>query len=201
MSYNNPLPQGAHRTGISGKSGNFVKKISRSGKIREFDFFRNIREISGNFSSTHTENVIVLYYSQIIYKMNSCLIWTCLKYFQEKNITFQNQFCYPSALWAGGVLSSRFGRAGGCQTCGTHISVTAGQIFSIRSSVELSWPVVVQCSAMSWSFVHLPHMGLPMGQKLVKFCHKLGPDFVEPISLKLLDGFTPFKVSWTCLDL
>ena len=38
--------------------------------------------------------------------------------------------------WAGG-------RAGGCQTCGTHISVTAWWIFSIRSSVELSRPVVV----------------------------------------------------------
>ena len=57
-----------------------------------------------------------------------------------------NQFFYPSALRAGGVLSSRSGRpggrvggrAGGCQTCGTHISVTAWWIFSIRSSVELS---------------------------------------------------------------
>ena len=56
---------------------------------------------------------------------------------------------YPSALRAGGVLSSRFGRAGGraggCQTCGTHISVTAWRIFSIRSSMELSRPVVVHC--------------------------------------------------------
>ena len=58
---------------------------------------------------------------------------------------------YPSALRAGGVLSSRSGRpggraggwAGGCQTCGTHISVTAWWIFSIRSSVELYRPVVV----------------------------------------------------------
>ena len=37
------------------------------------------------------------------------------------------------------------GRAGGCQTCGTHISVTARWIFSIRSSVELSRPVGVHC--------------------------------------------------------
>ena len=48
-----------------------------------------------------------------------------------------------------GVLSSRSGRAGGraggCQTCGTHISVTAWWIFSIRSSVELSRPVGVHC--------------------------------------------------------
>ena len=42
------------------------------------------------------------------------------------------------------------GRAGGCQTCGTHISVTAGWIFSVWSSMELSRPVVVHCHA------HLP---------------------------------------------
>ena len=57
---------------------------------------------------------------------------------------------YPSALWAGGVLSSRAGqRAGlrvvGCHTCGTHLSVTAWLIFSVQSSVELSRPVVVHC--------------------------------------------------------
>ena len=44
-------------------------------------------------------------------------------------------------------------------------------------------------------------MGLPMGQKTCQICHKFGPDFAERISLKPLDGFTPFKVSWTCLDL
>ena len=37
------------------------------------------------------------------------------------------------------------GWAGGCQTCGTHISVTAWRICSIRSSVELSRPVDVHC--------------------------------------------------------
>ena len=42
------------------------------------------------------------------------------------------------------------GRAGGCQTCGTHISVTAWWIFSVRSSMELSRPVVVHC------YAHLP---------------------------------------------
>ena len=56
-------------------------------------------------------------------------------------------------------------QAGGYQTCWTHTSVTAWWIFSVPSSVELSRPVVVH----SWSFAHLPHMGLPMGQKLVKF--------------------------------
>ena len=61
---------------------------------------------------------------------------------------------YPSALRVGGVLSSRSGRAdglaGGCQASGTHISVTARRIFSIRSSVELSRPVAVHCHG------HLP---------------------------------------------
>ena len=42
------------------------------------------------------------------------------------------------------------GRAGSCQICGTHICVTAWRIFSIRSSVELSRPVVVHC------YGHLP---------------------------------------------
>ena len=41
-------------------------------------------------------------------------------------------------------------RAGGCQTCGTHISVTAWRMFSVRSSVELSRPVIVHCHG------HLP---------------------------------------------
>ena len=44
----------------------------------------------------------------------------------------------------------RHGRAGGCQNCGTHISVTTWRIFSIRSSVGLSRPVVVHCHG------HLP---------------------------------------------
>ena len=51
----------------------------------------------------------------------------------------------------GGRAAGRAGgRAGGCQTCGTHISVTAWWIFSVRSSMELSRPVVVHC------YAHLP---------------------------------------------
>ena len=83
----------------------------------------------------------------------------------KSNLCVPLLFCgfYPSALRAGGVLSSRSGRAGGraggrtggraggwaggCQTCGTHISVTAWWIFSVRSSMELSRPVVVHCHA------------------------------------------------------
>ena len=44
----------------------------------------------------------------------------------------------------------------------------------------------------------------PIWPKTCQICHKLGPDFAECIlllSLKLLDGFTPFKVLLTCLDL
>ena len=114
--------------------------------------------------------------------------------------------------WRG--LSSRSGRAGG------RVGVWAGgraagrpggrlpnlrnpylcnrlMIFSIRSSVELSRPVGVHC------YGHCPFApyGLAHGPKTCQICHKLGPDFAERISLKLLDGFTPFKVPWTCLDL
>ena len=92
----------------------------------------------------------------------------CSKWFYVSPGNWVPSLFYPSALRAGGVLSSRSGRAGGwaggCQTCGTHIS-------------------------------------LAHGPKTCQICHKLGPDFAERISLKLLNGFTPFKVSWTCLDL
>ena len=44
--------------------------------------------------------------------------------------------------WRGIVVTVR---AGGCQTCGTHIFVTAWRIFSFWSSVELSRPVVMHC--------------------------------------------------------
>ena len=83
------------------------------------------------------------------------VFFRCLKLSQADNHVeeFLINF-YPSALRAGGVLSSRSGRAGGraggCQTCGTHISVTAWWIFSVGSSMELSRPVVVHCHA------HLP---------------------------------------------
>ena len=47
------------------------------------------------------------------------------------------------AVWAGGWVGS-------CHTFGTNIFVTARQIFSVWSSVELSRPVVVYCHS------HLP---------------------------------------------
>ena len=88
-----------------------------------------------------------------------CSKWVYLNHDFPGGTPLQDIFSfYPSALRAGGVLSSRSGRtggraggrAGGCQTCGTHISVTAWWIFSVRSSMELSRPVVVHCHA------HLP---------------------------------------------
>ena len=85
----------------------------------------------------------------------------------NKQITLKNELCsllsthiftpQPSGLEGycrhgpGGRAGGRSGgRAGGCQTCWTHISVTAWWIFSVRSSMELSRPVVVHCHA------HLP---------------------------------------------
>ena len=70
-----------------------------------------------------------------------------------KNVLYIYIFLLPLSPsgWRGIVVTVRAGgRAGGCQTCGTHISVTAWRIFSIRSSVELSRPVVVHCHG------HLP---------------------------------------------
>ena len=53
--------------------------------------------------------------------------------------------------WRGIVVTVwAVGWSGGCQTCGTNISITAWRIFSIRSSVELSRPLVVHC------YDHLP---------------------------------------------
>ena len=88
------------------------------------------------------------------------------KVFVIPNITF-----YPSALRAGGVLSSRSGRAGGRP---------GGRLPNLRNPYLCNrlmdflhskfCGIVWACScAPSWSFAHLPHMGLPMGQKLVKF--------------------------------
>ena len=73
----------------------------------------------------------------------------------EETVVFSDWFLPLSPPgWRGIVVTVRAGgraggwaagRAGGCQTCGTHISVTAWWIFSIRSSVELSRPVGVHC--------------------------------------------------------
>ena len=128
-------------------------------------------------------------------------------------------FYYPSALWAGGVLSYRYSRVGGqtARLCGMHISETGFSLFkaqwncldlklcnvmiicqftpyglangsklvktgtngvqTLRNAYLCIWnrwtlhsdEIVWTCiCATSWSFTHLPHMVLPMGQKVVK---------------------------------
>ena len=74
-------------------------------------------------------------------KITVCLS-VCLSVFLSLCLCVTFTPFYPSALRAGRVLTSRSGRVGGCQTFGTHISVTAWWIFSIWSSVQLSRPVV-----------------------------------------------------------
>ena len=59
--------------------------------------------------------------------------------------SFSERLVYPQPSGLEGYCHSAGGRAGGCQTCVTHISVTAWQISVIWSSVELSRPVVVHC--------------------------------------------------------
>ena len=51
------LMQGAHAREKSGKTGNFVKKNSLQGKIREFGKMGKIREKSGNFTKTCQGNI------------------------------------------------------------------------------------------------------------------------------------------------
>ena len=78
---------------------------------------------------------------------------------------------YPSALGAGGVLSSRSGRAGGWpggRLPNLQNPYLCNRLMDFLHSKFCG--IVQACScAPSWSFAHLPHMGLPMGQKLVKF--------------------------------
>ena len=73
------------------------------------------------------------------------LISTCgLLFFLAGLLTILSIYISPQG-WRGIVITVRAGgQAGGCQTCGTHISVT-WQIFSVRSSVAFSRPVVVHC--------------------------------------------------------
>ena len=135
-------------------------------------------------------------------KIENAFNWTTIHYTWLKQLlsAFSSPF-YPSALRAGGVLSSRSGRAGGraggCQTCGTHISVTAWRIFTVRSSVELSRPVVVHCHG------HLPICPIwacPWTKNLSNLA-QIGSRLCGTHISETLDGFTPFEVSWTCLDL
>ena len=107
-----------------------------------------------------------LYFNQVI-EMTSylLLIGHCEKIFIYKICVEFNDLWYFSQLVCFGNIDRVFtpqpsglegycrhgpgGRAGGCQTCGTHISVIAWWIFTVRSSVELSRPVVVHCHGHS----------------------------------------------------
>ena len=57
-------------------------------------------------------------------KITLCLS-VCLSVFLSLCLCVTFTPFYPSALRAGRVLTSRSRRVGGCQTFGTHISVTA----------------------------------------------------------------------------
>ena len=77
-------------------------------------------------------------------------VWVFLRLFMSLKLIFTPQPSGLEGYCRHGPGGRAGGRAGGCQTCGTHISVTSWWIFSIRSSVELSRPVVVHCHG------HLP---------------------------------------------
>ena len=76
----------------------FCEKNPRSGKIREFDFFRNIREISGIIFSTHTENAIVLYYSLSYMRWINVWIELAQSIFKEKTLPFRTHFVTPQPI-------------------------------------------------------------------------------------------------------
>ena len=89
--------------------------------------------------------------------------------------------------WSGGILHRVDGWAA-ARLCRRHICGTAGWIFSIQSSMELSRPEVVL------RHDHLPFA--PYGLAAIKLSNQvpLGSRLAEHISLKLLDGFALFQV-------
>ena len=121
-----------------------------------------VKKITVRFSSVHSLWIMPLGVA-IDYETIICL--NVVKWYGKNTNVFRS-WCYiyvcimktlftpqPSGLEGycrHGPGGRAGGRAGGCQTCGTHISVTAWWIFSVRSSMELSRPVVVHCHA------HLP---------------------------------------------
>ena len=102
---------------------------------------------------------------------------------------------YPSALQTGGVLS-QFRRADGWLP-DLRNPYLCNHLTDFLDSKFCG--IVQACScALSWSF---DPYGLAHGPKTCQIWHKSGPDFAERISLKIRDGFSPFKVLWTCLEL
>ena len=133
----------------------------------------------------HFMKILILYHKP---KINRC--HRCVLHVSTPQPSGLKGYCHHG-------LGRRVGdRAGGCLNCGIHISVTAGQICSIQSFVELSRPVAVHC----YGYLPICPIWTCPRTKNFSIWHKLGPYFAEHVSLKLLDGFTPFKVSWTCLD-
>ena len=128
-------------------------------------------------------SVIMHPWSHMLIVRRKIVPTTAMKYF-----TF-----YPSALRAGGVLSSRSGQAGGW--AGGRLPDLRNPYLCNRLTDFLHSKfcgIVWACScALSWPFA--PY-GLADWPKTCEICHKLGSDFAERISLKLLDGFAPFKV-------
>ena len=97
------------------------------------------------------------------------VLWSHIKKMTKKHQKSHFLPLSPKGWWGIVVVVRPGGREGGCQICGTHISVTTSRIFSIRSYVELSRPVVVHCHghlplypiwACPWakSFSNSPHI-------------------------------------------
>ena len=150
---------------------------------RKFFQARRFQKIIGELTKPIFENLRLLF--KIIesrYLVKQCVI---NKYgYAEKLLVF-------TPGWRGIVVTVQAGgQEDGCQPCGTHISVIAWRIFSIRSSMKSSRPVVVHCHD------HVPICPIWACPWTKSLSHL--PQIVERISLKSLDGFTTFKVSWTC---
>ena len=84
----------------------------------------------------------------------------CTKFSTTSNLYLRTFYMLWRFVWFHNHIGG-----GVCETCGTHICVTAWQIFSVQSSVELSRHLIVHCHG------HLSNtcIGLPLDQKHVKF--------------------------------
>ena len=111
---------------------------------------------------------------------------------------------YPLAPWAEGVWSCCSGRSGGW--FGTlpnayiwnHWSDFLHSKFYGHSKF-MNYLALKVCNGMD--ICPLPPYELAHGSKTCQIWYYLGSDFVEDISLKQLDGFTPFDVLWNCYEL
>ena len=112
---------------------------------------------------------------------------------------------YPSALRAGGVLSSRFGRAGGwaggCQTFGTHISVTAMTVTSITHVWQRRSRLLPSTSDQPL-YIRCPWSRLNPTSKAACVCSQLGPTSCHEImvSLPFTKSKTIFQIDMFCMQ-